>query len=170
MEYRFETRYNSETMAVMAKALRKTVRKRHSRRSHTLGWGIAVLGGGLALFHVALDFRTVIALSAVFAIVVALLFEDRINGAVAAKRLLPGTEQAVTVFSEEGFVSATQVGRTEWSYDKIEIIAEIGDFFVFVFSANHGQLYDKRRLTGGSEAEFRCMIQRVTGKEIQKIS
>ena len=33
MKFTFDTEYNAKTMAVMARALRKTVRRRHSRRS-----------------------------------------------------------------------------------------------------------------------------------------
>ena len=170
MEFIFETQYNSETLALMAKALRKTIRKKHSRRSHRFGW-IVIL---LALFllvrkGIVLDFRTIVTLVAVFAILLALLFEDRLNGYIAKKRLLAGTEKAVTVFSESGFVSATDVGKSEWNYDRIEMIAETANFFVFIFSASHAQLYDKRQMQGGSADEFRSFIEAATGKQVQTI-
>ena len=43
MELTFETTYNQKAMTTMARALRKTVRKKHSRRSQILGWLITVL-------------------------------------------------------------------------------------------------------------------------------
>lgn len=170
MEFTFETQYNAKTMASMAKALRKTIRKKHSRRSHIFGWIAAILGLLLAVSKgFALDFRTISTLVAVLVILIALFFEDRINGYVAKKRQLPGTEKAVTVFSENGFISTTDIGRSEWNYDKIMIITETADFFVFIFSASHAQLYDKRHLQGGTADDFRRFIEKATGKQIQSI-
>lgn len=170
MEFTFDTQYNAKTMAVMAKALRKTIRKKHSRRSHIMGWIVIVLAVLLmAANGFTLEMRTVVTAIAVLAILLALLFEDRINGSIAQKRLLAGTERAVTVFREDSFVSATEVGKTEWNYDKILTIAEAGDFFVFILSANHAQLYDKRSLQGGTTEDFRRFIETAAGKQILQV-
>ncbi len=170
MEFIFETQYNEKTMASMAKALRKTIRKKRSRRSHIFGWIVAVLGLLLAVSRgFTVDFGTGITLAGVLVILIVLLFEDKINGYVAKKRLLPGTEKAVTVFSEEGFTSTTAVGKTEWNYDKIMVVAETPDFFVFVFSASHAQLYDKRHLQGGTAEDFRRFIEKATAKQVQSV-
>ena len=169
MEFTFETQYNAKTMAVMAKALRKTIRKKHSRRSNIFGWIVTVLGVLLIIKDFTFDFRTIITSIAVLVILIALLFEDRINGYVAKKQLLPGTEKAVSVFSEDGFISTTNIGKSEWQYDKIMLIAETADFFVFVFSTNHAQLYDKRHLQGGTVDDFRHFIEQATGKKVQAI-
>ena len=170
MEFRFETQYNAKTMTAMARALRKTIRKKHSRRSHRLGWFVAVLAIlFLFLRGPAFDVRTLVTAAAALVLVAALLFEDRLNGYIAQKRLLAGTERAVAVFTETGFVSETDVGKTEWKYDRIALLAETADFFVFIFSASHAQLYDKRQLQGGTAEEFRRFIQAATGKEIQAI-
>lgn len=169
MEFIFETQYNAKTMTSMAKALRKTVRKKHSRRSHIFGWIVTVLALLLVIKDFALDFRTIITSIAILAILIALLFEDRINGYVAKKRLLPGTEKAVAVFSESGFISTTDIGKSEWNYDKIMLIAETADFFVFVFSASHAQLYDKRHLQGSTVDEFRRFIETATDKQVLPI-
>ena len=65
MEFRFETQYTAKTMAVMARALRKTIRKKRSRRSHIFGWVVFALGVLLVLINgFALNFRTVITLAA----------------------------------------------------------------------------------------------------------
>ena len=170
MKFTFETAYNAKTMAVMARALRKTVRRKHSRRSHIFGWIVTVLALLLMVKNFALDFRTVVTLLAVLAILIALLFEDQINGYVAKKRLLPGTDRATAEFTAAGYSSATAVGKSEWSYDKIVMIAETADFFVFIFSASHAQLYDKRSLQGGTVDEFRRFIEATTGKQTQPIT
>lgn len=169
MKFTFETAYNAKTMAVMACALRKTIRRKHSRRSHIFGWIVTVLALLLLVKNFAFDFRTIVTAIAGLAILITLLFEDRINGFVAQKRLLPGTDAATAEFTPAGYTSATEVGRSEWSYEKILLIAETADFFVFIFSANHAQLYDKRSLQGGTAEEFRQFIEAATGKQVQPI-
>lgn len=170
MEFTFETQYNARTMSVMARALRKTVRQKHSRRSHLFGWGITAVALILLTSDgFELHLRAVVTLAAVCAIVTALLFEDRINGYVACKRMLPGMEKAVSVFTQEGFTSTTGVGKTEWHYDKIALVAETKDFFVFIFSHSHAQLYDKNSLQGGTEEDFRGFLEEMTGKKIRSI-
>lgn len=169
MEFTFQTQYNAKTLTVMAKALRKTIRKKHSRRSHLFGWIVTILGLLLVISNFALDFRTIVTSVAVLLILIALLLEDRINGSIAAKRLLPGTEHAVTVFSLNSFISTTDIGTSEWNYDKIMMIAETADFFVFIFSTSHAQLYDKQHLQGGTADEFRNFIETTTGKQVQPI-
>ena len=169
MEFTFETEYNAKSLAIMAKALRKTIRKQHSRRSHIFGWIITVLALLLIVKNLAFDMRTVVTSAAVLAIVTALLFEDRLNGYFAKRRMLAGTEKAVTVFSENGFSSTTNIGKSEWGYDAIVTVAETTNFFIFIFSASHAQLYDKRLLTGGTAEDFRHFIESATGKPVQHI-
>jgi len=169
MEFTFETEYNAKALTAMAKALRKTIRKKHSRRSHIVGWIVIAVGLLLMVKASAFDFRAVVTSIALLAVLLSLLFEDRLNGAVAKKRLLAGTEKAASVFSESEFVSTTELGRSEWNYEKIAVIAETADFFVFIFSASHAQLYDKRTLQGGTAEEFRRFIETATGKQVQEV-
>ena len=127
------------------------------------------MGVLLILATFALDFRTIVTSLAVLMIFLVLLFEDRINGWVAKKRLLPGTEKATAVFTEEEFVSTTEVGTTQWHYDKILMLGETADFFVFIFSMSHAQIYDKRSIAGGTAEEFRGFMEERTGKKVQAI-
>lgn len=177
MQYRFETLYNQESLAVMAKCLRKTIRKKKSKRSHIFGWLVVALAVLLSFVSgdegFAIDLRTILTWTAGAVIVIALVFEDQINGYFARKRMLKGTEKAVSIFDTEdlsGFVSETEIGRSEFSYEKIVQIAETGNYFVFVFSENHAQVYDKFNLTGGTVEEFRGFIGTVTKKEILAVS
>lgn len=43
MEFQFETRYDQKGLTALARALRKTIRKKRSRRSHIFGWCIVAL-------------------------------------------------------------------------------------------------------------------------------
>ena len=173
MEFKFETAYNQEAITVMAKALRKTVRKKRSHRSHIFGVLVIILAllltlplGGKAF---VLDFKTIITWLVAAILCFTLIFEDKINGYVARKRMLPGLEKAIVTFNEEGYRSETELGSSEFKYGSIMLLAETADYFVFVFSQSHAQVYDKKSIVGGTIEEFRTFIQNVTGKEIQNV-
>ena len=163
MEFCFETDYTAKSMTVMAKALRKTVRKKRSRRSHVFGGIVAALGIMLAISAAEINFRLVLTLIAVAAILLALIFEDRLNGYIAYKRMLPGMNSSKVTFREEGYHSETPIGASDFPYGNIWMIAEDTTFFILVFSASHAQLYDKRTLTGGTCEEFKGFLFRKTG-------
>ena len=167
MEFVFETVYNREALTVMAKGLRKTVRKKHSRRSHIFGWIVVVLALLLSLpTEGGVEGKDVVTWLVVAVLLLTLLLEDRLNGWIAKKRMLPGTDRAVATFSEAGYYSETAMGNTEWKYENISARAETKDYFVFVFGFNHAQVYDKRSLTGGTVEDFRTFIQGKTEKNI----
>ena len=44
MTFAFETEYTAKNMTAMARALRKTVRKKHNRRTRVLGWILSAVG------------------------------------------------------------------------------------------------------------------------------
>ena len=173
MEFLFETTYDRKALAAMAKALRKTIRKKHNRKSCIFGSIVSVLGLLLVLKQAAegelFSFRTIVTLLAVIIMIATLIWQDQVNGYFAGKRLLPGSERARSVFTEDGFRSETEIGNTEWHYDKILGLAETNEYFAFLFSANHAQVYDRKTLEGGSEEEFRAFIEAKTNKKILKI-
>ena len=163
--FSFETDYDMNTFISMARALRMTIRKKHSKRSHIFGWGVVVLGiafiflGDVRLLHI----------TAIAAIALALIFEDRLNAWVAMRRMLKGMEKARSDFYEDRYVSATDIGTTEWHYDKIKALAEDKDYFIFIFSESHTQAYDKRKMSGGTVADFRDFIMQKTGLNVQRM-
>ena len=173
MEFIFDTVYDQSAVTAMAHGLRKTIRKKHSRRSHVFGWLVVVLILLLTLprngeFPV-IEGRTVLTWAVGVLIVVTLLFEDKINGWFARRRILAGTDRAVSVFTPEGYSSESAIGRTEWYYENIRYIAEDDRYFIFVFDKNHAQVYAKQGLSGGTVEEFRGFITARTGKAVQII-
>ncbi len=170
MGFIFETTYNQKALTAMAKGVRKTARKKRSKRSHIFGLVVIALAVFLALADIkdGFEFTTnrIITLLAALIILIVLLFEDKINGYVARKRMLPGTEKSKATFTEEGFLSETEVGKTEWNYDRILLLAETKDYFIFVFSSSHAQVYDKNNLSGGTTDEFRKFICERSGKSM----
>ena len=173
MEFTLNSVYDQMAVTAMARALRKTVRKKHSRRSHIFGWIIVILGLLLSLLPgedgFTITFKTVVTWLVVLVIVVTLLFEDAINGYFARKRALPGTVQTQTTFGPDGYYSINAAGETLWSYQNVKIVAETRAYLVFVLNKNHAQVYDKRTVSGGTETEFREFLMEVTGKPIQAV-
>ena len=172
MEFTFETSYNQKALTTMAKALRKTVRKKRSRRSHILGWVVMIMGALLAVNSlrsgVVFSAKNIVTWLAILAIFIVFIWEDALNGYIASKRMLKGTEKATSIFNEEGFVSITEIGKTEWNYDKVMLVGDTKDYFVFIYSANHAQVYDKSSILGGTSEEFCRFIEETTGKNVIK--
>ena len=173
MQYRFETTYDQKALSVMAKCIRKTARKSKSRRSHIFGWIVVVLALFLSFSSgeegFSITFNKVITWNAALAIIAALIFEDQLNGYFAGKRMLKGTETAISTFDTnypDTFLSETAIGKSEFSYGKVLLTAETERYFVFVFSANHAQIYDKQSLSGGSAGAFRDFICEKTQKTV----
>ena len=155
----------------MAKILRKTVRKKQSRRSHIFGWIVAVLGLLLSLpngDHFDLSFKTIITWVAVSVIIAAMLWEDAINGYFARKRMMPQLLTSTVEFTENGYHSVTEVGNSDFRYDTIVAIAETDAYFIFIFSKSHAQVYDKNGFEIGTEEDFRTFIQEITALKLQK--
>lgn len=169
MEYTFQTEYNLKAMTALARGLRKTIRRKHSRRSHVLGWIVVVIGTLLMLKASEITLRTVVTALAMGAIVAAFVFEDRLNGAVALKRGLPGLRSSECVFREEGYHSKTELGESTFYYENIQMLAETKDYFILIMSANHGQVYDKSTMEPATQEDFRNFICGKTGKEIYSV-
>lgn len=170
MQFIFETEYNQKAIKAMAYLMRKTIRKKKNRRSRIFGWAIAAIAIILTLpvlrGHAPLKINTVLTWLAALVIVVTLLFEDTINAYAAKRRMLAGTDKATVVFEEDKFISSVSVGKTEFDYRSIAMIAENKEYFVFILDARYAQLYDKSKLTGGSVEEFRHFITEKTGKAV----
>ena len=169
MGIQFETDYNMETLTAMAKSLRKTVRKKRSRRVHIFAAVVLILG--LLTILATTAGGEPLGVSGVVTLVVILvsLFEDKLNAWFARKRLLPGTEHAAATFEEDGYVSATGVTESRFSYAQIVAVAETARYFVFALSSHHTQAYDKRNIRGGSVEDFRAFIAEKTGKLVENI-
>ena len=168
MEFTFVTDYDLSGLTAMARGLRKTVRKRHSRRTRIFGAIVLLLGMLLSWPGETIDFRNVLTWAVLAIMVLVMMFEDRLNAFVSRKRMIPGTEHARSVFTEENFRSETDVVTTEWKYDKVSAMAETKEYFVFLYGKNHAQIHDKRTLTGGTVEQFRTFLEEKIGKTLTK--
>ena len=67
-------------------------------------------------------------------------------------------EKARSDFYGDRYVSAIDIGTTGWHYDKIKAIVEDKDYFIFIFSESHTQAYDKRKMSSGTDWDFRELL------------
>lgn len=173
MEFVFETNYDQKGISAMAEALRKTIRKKKSKRTHISGWIIILLAILISIPSKGEEFvlkaRMVITWIVVLIMAITLIFEDKINGYIAKKRMVTGLDKAKTIFKEDKYISETKIGKTEFYYENIKELAETKDYFVFVFDQSHAQIYDKKGISGGTEEEFKKFIVEKTGKSIETI-
>ena len=173
MEFIFETKYDQKGISVMAEALRKTIRKKKSKKQHV--WVILIIILGVILSmpknneELKITFNLIITWIAIITMVVVLIFQDKINGYIARKRMIAGMEKSITTFKEDSYISETNIGKTEFYYKNIQEIAENNNYFIFIFDQSHAQIYDKNGLTKGNIDEFRNFVTKRTEKEIQKI-
>lgn len=175
MEFCFATVYDRDCLRAMAKALRKTVRRKHSRRTSIFGWALVLFVLALWLPIITgrrnADFGNWISLLAAAAVAFVLLREDSLNAMLAGKRMLPTSKRVESTFMETGYRNVTEAATTDWQYDSMPIaaICDAGDYVVFALNKTLAQAYDKRTLTGGSIEDFYRFIEQKTGKPVQKI-
>lgn len=157
----------------MAEALRKTIRKKRNKRTVILGWLVVIFGILISLpskdEEFVIGINIIITWAVVVMMVIVFIFQDKINAYIARKRMIKGTEKAITVFREDGYTSTTDMGKTEWYYKNIIQIAETEDYFIFIFDQMHAQVYDKKGITSGTIDDFRKFITEKTEKEINRI-
>ncbi len=157
----------------MARALRKTIRKKHSRRSHVFGWCIVALDILLIALRWTLGelwtFQSVVTLGVGVVLTAVLLTEDQVNAFFAQKKMLPGTASVKSVFQEEHYTSVSAAATTEFRYEAVWQVCETADYFVLLLGPQHGQIYDKAALKGGTAEEFRAFIAEKTGKPVVSI-
>ena len=174
MEFRFETYYNCESLTAMAKALRKVLRRKKSTVMRIFSIIVFLVGAYLTISRGLTDgfsfsLRAVLSYVALLLILITALWEDGINGFMANKRVRPGTEEVIAVFSDDGYETTTEVEKYHWNYARPKYLAETKHFFAIIFDENHAQVFDKDEMTGGTEQEFRDFICEKTGLTIQRV-
>ena len=173
MEFRFETKYDKKAMTVMARALRKTVRKKRSLKTRIFAVIVAVLGLALSIGDVirrGVGGKTIVTWLAVVGVSLAAIFEDRLNGFAARKSAMAGFGSAKSVFTEDEFITETGGAKTEWSYDRVALAAETPEYFVLIFDKNHAQLCDKATIEGGTALDFRAFLAGKIGRPVVRIA
>ena len=105
MRFVIRTTYDRKALTVMARTLRKTLRRKSGRRSAVFGMVVVILAGLLLFAKLrsgeGFDGGDWVTLAMVLLIIVTFFAQDALNGWLAGRKMLPGTEQGETVFSDE---------------------------------------------------------------------
>ncbi len=168
--FEIEQTYDLAALTALCRVARKTVRK-WTRILHTVIWVIFALGTALVLYELAYqafepdDWPLPVMLALLLAL---LLFEDKLNGWIALRNLVPGTAHSTTVFADDAYTVTTDVTVTRWGYENITSLCETERYYFFFLGKKHGQCFDKQGFrVGGSEA-FRAFIEQKTGKSFER--
>lgn len=164
MEFTAETTVDLRAMAALSRASRRTLGRRRSVAIHIFCWVVLVLDLLLSLlFWLGGDVPWLNLLLG------ALLFEDRINGALGLRLVLPDTRQITARFTEDGYRHTTPVSESTWHYEQIQAVCETEDYFLLLLSRRHGQIYSKAGFTQGTLEAFRTFIAEKTGLPVPYI-
>ena len=169
MGFTCRTTYNQKALTAVARAVRKTVRAKASRKVRLCSWVII----GLLLVSLWISWGKTWQTAANCAVIVALLLtnwkEDAINAYFAKGKALPGTDFAEAVFCPDSFFVKTAAAESKWQYGKIFALAETDGYFLLVMGKNHAMAVEKTNLEGGSISEFCRFIEDKSGRKIQNI-
>ena len=181
MEFTFVTDYDQKALTTLAKVLRKTTRRTSSIISRVVICGIfvAMMLSGILFMLMSADEETMmlevlltgLPCPVIFLLVFGgiIIFDDYLVGFSARKHMQPGTEKSTAIFSPEGYISITNAAKTEFRYDSMSYICETTDYFVFVMGKNHGLIFSKRSISGGTVEDFRGFVEERTNKKLLKI-
>lgn len=164
MKIVIETKFDLPAMKALARGLRKTIRKKRSRRSHIFGCIVVALGAMLLLSATEINAKLIVTTLAVAAILLAFCFEDTLNALIALRRGIPGLHSTEAVFDAQGYTSKTEIGESKFYYENINFLAETKDYFLLIIGPNHGQVYSKAGIREGSLDALRSLLEERTGK------
>lgn len=165
-----QTTADQRAMTALARVLRKTLRRGRSGPVRALAWFVVVLEAFLTVSYLRGGFGWLPnALMGLF-LLGCLLLDDRVNGERNLRRILPENRTVNAAFSEDScYVHRTQSGESRWPYRQIKLIAETEDYFILLLDRNHGQVYDKKGFSWGTQEEFRALLEKKTGLKIQRM-
>ena len=169
------TTYNLKAFTVLARTLRKTLRKGRSIATRIFTLAIIavllfiVVGSFLIgeakedIGSLAVDFGIVVFL------VLTMLLEDVLNGWLTKRQMLPNGRESEAVFGPDDYTITTASAKSIWTYQHIVSICETKEYIVFFLSTKHGQIFEKGGFQGGDLQDFRAFIMEKTGKGIHYI-
>lgn len=88
-----------------------------------------------------------------------LIFEDRLNGWIMYRRMIPGTVHSVTVFSEKEYTVSMDVGQTTYRYVAISALRETEKYIFLFLTPRHGQIFEKACLQPADIPAFRAFLE-----------
>ena len=166
-----QTQIDQKAMIALAKIRRKTLRRGRSAPVRRLAWFVVAVELILAWLFVRAggwSWLTNVLMAGIM--LACILGEDRVNGMLALRQVLPSGRQVNTTFKNDScYIQRTQGAETWWNYSQIRAIGETSEYFALLLGKGHDQIYDKKGFSWGNPEEFGAFIQRKTGLKIQHI-
>ncbi len=169
MSFTIETTVDLRAMAALSRAARKTLGRRRSVAIHIFGWTVLVLDLLLTLLLLLGGEVPWLNLLVGLVMLGTLLCEDRLNGALGLRMVLPDTRRLTARFTEDGYRHTTPVSESTWHYEQIQAVCETEDYFLLLLGRRHGQVYRKSGFTEGNPEAFRTFLTEKTGLAVQRI-
>ena len=168
MVFQVNTTMDRKSMTAMAKAARKTLRRKKCIAVRVFGGVAALLTAGMGLLRWgAGDVHGWIDLALAAGLLALMLLEDAVNGAVAVSQLQPDNREVYTTFDADGYTNNAGGATGHWPYEKVQAVCETNDYFVLLLGPRRGQVYDKSGFVEGTAEEFRGFISEKSGKPVQ---
>ncbi len=169
MIFEINTCYTQKELAVISKALRKTLRKKKNKRINIFSIAIIIFALCMIISERTL-LSTISNITPVIVLSIVLVFQDKINGFFAYKKAIKGLENIKTIFTDDTYTSiASNMAQTQWKYSSVQCVAEDDNYIVFLIDDKHGQIYDKNEIDDDKLEQFRKFIEEKTNKKIIRI-
>lgn len=169
MIFQCQTVYDQRALTAMARGIRKTVRRKHSRWFHIFSW--IVLAAALFAVYFTWGSPVDMALNGLVAILMVLVIwkEDAINAFGSRRSALPGIENSITAFFPEYYQTESAAAVSHWNYDRIQVLVDTGRYVLLILGKNHAQVLDKEQLEGGTPDALLRFLEEKTGLTVQTI-
>ena len=170
MEFVNQTTIGKKELTALSRGARKSVRRRRGTVVRVIGTAVILLNVLFCVLSIQLgDNRWWLNGALALFLVVIIYGEDRLNGRISAKYLLPDAKDVTASFGSEEYISATASSESHFTYDQIHAVCETEDYFLLYLNRNLGQIYDKNGFTKGTAMAFREFISRKTGLQVRNV-
>ena len=98
-----------------------------------------------------------------------LIWQDKVNGYLAMKRLPENLRSGKWLFREDGYFSDTEAGESDYSYESIFMMVESQGYMILVFHDGKAHIIDMSTIQGGNDGDFRRLLRKKTSLTIQTL-
>lgn len=168
MEFTFDLDYNLNAMTAMAKAIRCGLQEEQDKKSKIIGWVFVVLTVFILLLSGNFGWMQIAATVIIILFACYLIWQDRINGYLALKKLPAKMRKGRWLFREDGYFSDTEAGESDYSYKNIFMMVESQGYMILVFHEGNAHIIDLSTIQGGTAADFRKLLRKNTNLTIQE--
>lgn len=168
MEFTFDMNYDLKAMTAMARAIRVGLQEEQAKKSNIIGWGFIALTVLILLFSGKFGWVQILACVLILCFAAYLIWQDKVNGYLAMKKLPAKMRTGKWLFREDGYFSDTEAGESDYSYKNIFMMVESQGYMILVFHEGSAHIIDLATIQGGTAADFRKLLRRQTSLTIQE--